>query len=191
MNNKIFTVENYLECHRDLLKKIDTREIENAINLIKNKISEKKAIYTCGNGGSAHTASHFITDWKKMYNLATGEKMYAHALTDNIGLITAYANDVSYEEIFSEQLKPVLNEDDLVICISGSGNSKNIIKAIEYANSINAVTLGILGYDGGEAIKECKHKVLVNCFDMQLVEDFHLQIGHMVMKSICNSEIEN
>ena len=92
--------------------------------------------------------------------------MYAHALTDNIGLITAYANDVSYEEIFSEQLKPVLNEDDLVICISGSGNSKNIIKAIEYANSINAVTLGILGYDGGEAIKECKHKVLVNCFDI-------------------------
>ena len=148
-------------------------------------------ILICGNGGSAHTASHFITDWKKMYNLATGNKMYAHALTDNIGLITAYANDVSYDEIFSEQLKPVLNEDDLVICVSGSGNSRNIIKAIEYANSINADTLGVLGYDGGLAINKCKHKILVNCFDMQLVEDFHLQIGHMVMKSICNSEIVN
>ena len=190
MNNKTFTVENYLESYRDLLNKIDTFQIENTIELIKNKINEKKAIYTCGNGGSAHTASHFITDWKKMYHLASGKKIYAHALTDNIGLITAYANDLNYEKIFSEQLKPVLNEDDLVICISGSGNSKNILSAIEYANSINADTLGILGYDGGQAIKKCKHKILVKCFDMQLVEDFHLQIGHMVMKSICNTEIK-
>ena len=191
MQNRIFTIENYLESHRNLVKKINTNEIENAIDLIKNKINKKKNIYTCGNGGSAHTASHYITDWKKMYNLATGNKMYAHALTDNIGLITAYANDVSYDEIFSEQLKPVLNEDDLVICVSGSGNSRNIIKAIEYANSINADTLGVLGYDGGLAINKCKRKILVNCFDMQLVEDCHLQIGHMVMKSICNSEIVN
>tara|TARA_B100001057_G_C22835297_1_gene944995 strand:+ start:106 stop:681 length:576 start_codon:yes stop_codon:yes gene_type:complete len=191
MKNKIFTIENYLESYRNLIEKVNIGEIENAIDLIKDMINKKKSIYTCGNGGSAHTASHFITDWKKMYNLATGEKMYSHALTDNLGLITAYANDVNYDDIFSEQLKPVLNEDDLVICISGSGNSKNILKAIEYANSVNAVTLGILGYDGGQAIKKCKYNVLVNCFDMQLVEDFHLQIGHMVMKSICNTEIKN
>ena len=184
-----FSVDNYFQAHTDLTNKVNKEDIVFAIDLVKSKIDSNQKIYTCGNGGSAHTASHFITDWKKMYNAETDKKIEAYALTDNVGLISAFANDLSYEDIFCGQLKPVLAENDLVIGISGSGNSSNVIKALEYANSINATTLGILGYDGGQAIKVSKHNILVNCFDMQLVEDFHLQIGHMIMKSICNASI--
>jgi D-sedoheptulose 7-phosphate isomerase len=185
-----FTVENYIKSYQALTKKVSTQEINFAINLVKEKINSRNKIYICGNGGSAHTASHFITDWSKMYHLATNKKIEAYALTDNIGLITAFANDISFKEIFSGQLKSVLSEGDLLIGISGSGNSENIIKALEYANSINATTLAILGYDGGRAIKVSNHNVLVKSFDMQLVEDFHLQIGHMIMKSICKTTIK-
>ncbi len=190
MVNEIdFTVENYLLAHTELQNLIVVDEIYDAIKLVQSKIDSGNKIITCGNGGSASTASHYVTDWQKIYNLSTGNKIHAYSLTDNIGLITAFANDLSYDEIFTGQLKSILSEGDLVIGISGSGNSMNVVNALEYANLTKADTLGILGYDGGKAIKIAKKNVLIKSFDMQLVEDLHLQIGHMIMKSICNTKI--
>ncbi len=185
-----FSINNYFKAHAELASSQDIQMFQAGVDLIKRKFEEGKKIITCGNGGSASTASHFITDWNKMINLATGKKFRGISLCDNIGLITAYGNDISYDEIFSGQLKAIMDEDDLLVAISGSGNSPNVVKAVEYANSIDADTLAVVGFDGGNLKKISKTAVWVESFDMQLCEDFHLMFGHMVMKALCGSSIE-
>lgn len=189
MKSNIELINSYFEAHNGMAKMIDIRSLSNAINLIEDKYLSGKKIITCGNGGSASTASHFITDWNKMINLATGRKFRGISLCDNIGLITAYANDISYEEVFSGQLKSIMDAGDLVIAISGSGNSKNVISAVEYANAAGGETLAIVGYDGGGLMGVAKHAFLVPSFDMQICEDLHLMFGHLVMKALCNSKV--
>jgi len=185
-----FTVQSYLEAQKAIMDRIDAGAIERAIDLIRNTADSGKKVITCGNGGSASTASHYITDWNKMVNIHTGKQFHGYSLCDNIGLITAFANDLSYDEIFSGQLKTILEEGDLVIGISGSGNSLNVIKAIEYANSTKAMTLAVVGYDGGKMLSIANHSIHIPSFDMQLCEDFHLVFGHMVMKTLCNLPIK-
>jgi len=102
-----------------------------------------------------------------------------------MGLITAYANDISYQDIFIEQLKPILKSDDLVIGISGSGNSENVLRAIRYANENGGKTLGICGYDGGKLKNLAHHALWIDVDDMQLSEDLHLIFGHIVMQAMC------
>jgi D-sedoheptulose 7-phosphate isomerase len=184
-----FTIKNYFNSHRELFDKIDEESIAKFIELIKTKFLGRKKIFTCGNGGSAYTASHYITDWNKMVNLATGNPFFGYSLCDNIGIITAFGNDVSYDEIFSGQLKSIMNKEDLLIVVSGSGNSPNIIKALEYANSIGAETLAIVGYDGGLAKKIAKNVCWIPSYDMQLCEDVHLMFGHMVMKELTKAPL--
>ncbi len=186
-----FTIENYFLSHQNLFKKIDESSIQNAINLIDRKFNDGNKIITCGNGGSASTASHYITDWNKMINLATGKKFRGISLCDNVGLITAYGNDISYDQVFSGQLNAIMDKGDLLVAISGSGNSQNICKAVEFANSMGADTLAIVGYDGGSVKKIAKYSVWVPSYDMQLCEDIHLMFGHMVMKALCNSSIKD
>ena len=191
MSKTPFTINNYLSAHAALAGKLDIAAFQAGIDLIKTTYEAGKKIVTCGNGGSASTASHYITDWNKMVNLATGNKFRGVSLCDNIGLITAYGNDLSYDEIFSGQAKAILDEGDLLVAISGSGNSTNVIKAVEYANSIGAVTLAIVGYDGGKLMPLAQHSVWVPSMDMQLCEDVHFMFGHLVMKSLCGSEIRS
>tara|TARA_Y200000002_G_scaffold366537_1_gene357592 strand:- start:9498 stop:10079 length:582 start_codon:yes stop_codon:yes gene_type:complete len=187
---KKFSVSNYFNELNRLTKLIQNHQVENLIENIKNNFKNGNKIFTCGNGGSASTASHYITDWNKMVNLETGEKFQGYSLCDNIGLVTAYANDISYDEVFSGQLKSLMNKEDLLVVISGSGNSQNVIEAVNYANKIKAKSFGILGYDGGKLKSIVSNYVLVPSFDMQLCEDFHLIIGHMIMKSLCNYNIK-
>ena len=106
------------------------------------------------------------------------------------GMVTAFGNDVAFDEIFAGQLKAILDKDDLVIAVSGSGNSSNVVKAVEYANQAGADTLAVVGYDGGTLKRIATRSVWVPCFDMQLCEDVHLMFGHMVMKTLCGSQIE-
>jgi D-sedoheptulose 7-phosphate isomerase len=186
---KAFTIDGYLAAHAALALKLDLRQFDAGIELIRSKFEAGKKIITCGNGGSASTASHYITDWNKMVNLATGRKFRGISLCDNIGVITAYGNDLSYEDVFSGQLNALLDEGDLLIAISGSGNSPNVLRAVEYANASGADTLAVVGYDGGKLKAMAKQSVWVPSFDMQLCEDLHLMFGHMVMKTLCGSRI--
>ena len=190
LNKVNFSIDNYFKAHADLASKLNTDMFQAGVDLIKKKIEDGKKIITCGNGGSASTASHYITDWNKMVNLATGKKFRGISLCDNIGLITAYGNDISYDEVFAGQLKAIMDEGDLLVAISGSGNSPNVIKAVEYANSIGGDTLAVVGYDGGKVKELSKASVWVESFDMQLCEDVHLMFGHMVMKTLCRSSIK-
>ncbi|MBI2827966.1 MAG: SIS domain-containing protein [Acidobacteria bacterium] len=186
-----FSIPDYLAAHGRLARECDQRAFQAGIELIKAAFDAGKQIVTCGNGGSAHAASHYITDWNKMVSLATGRKFRGISLCDNIGMITAFANDVGYDEIFAGQLRAILDKDDLLIAISGSGNSPNVVKAVEYANQAGADTLAVVGYDGGALKRIAKQCVWVPSFDMQLCEDVHLMFGHMVMKTLCGSQIED
>ena len=180
-----FTIGNYIEQHNIVIKNFDHQEIENAIGLIRETIKKEKRVAVCGNGGSALAASHYITDWNKMVYAYTGLKFNGICLSDNIGLITAYSNDLSYNEVFSEQVKNLLNEGDLLITLSGSGNSENVVKATNTANEMNINTLAICGFDGGKLKKISKNSVWIRSKDMQLCEDAQTVFGHMVMKSLC------
>jgi len=189
-NKMNFSIGNYFKAHAELASKLNLDMFQAGVDLIGEKFESGKKIITCGNGGSASTASHYITDWNKMVNLATGKKFRGISLCDNIGLITAYGNDISYDEVFAGQLKAIMDEGDLLVAISGSGNSPNVIKAVEYANSIGGDTLAVVGYDGGKVKGLSKTAVWVESFDMQLCEDVHLMFGHMVMKTLCKSSIK-
>jgi D-sedoheptulose 7-phosphate isomerase len=186
-----FSIFNYLDAHARLAKKLDCAAFQAAFDLIRSKFESGKKIITCGNGGSAHTASHYITDWNKMTNRATGKRFRGISLCDNIGLVTAFGNDIGYEEVFAGQLKAILDEGDLVVAVSGSGNSANVLKAVEYANTAGADTLAVVGYDGGKLKPLAKYSVWVPSFDMQLCEEVHLMFGHMVMKTLCGSVINH
>lgn len=185
-----FTVQSYLKAHYEISEAIDQETINIAIQLIKDTYLSGKKIFTCGNGGSASTASHYITDWNKMVNIYTGRQFRGVSLCDNLGAITAYANDLCYDDIFIGQLKSLMEEGDLLVGISGSGNSPNVLKAVDHANNNGGRTLAIVGYDGGKLLPLAQHHVLVPSFDMQICEDFHLMFGHMVMKELCSCEIK-
>ena len=184
-----FTVSNYLIQHQKLAQKLDVESFQKGIEMIRASFESGKKIITCGNGGSASTASHYITDWNKMVNLATGKKFRGLSLCDNIGLITAYGNDLAYEYVFAGQIDALMDEGDLLVAVSGSGNSPNILKAIEAARKAGSNVLGVVGYDGGKMMPMCDHSVWVPSFDMQMCEDVHLMFGHMVMKTLCTSKI--
>ncbi|MCH9689732.1 MAG: SIS domain-containing protein [Gammaproteobacteria bacterium] len=167
------------------LSNLDSTSIDQAIKLIANTWKQGKQIITLGNGGSAITAQHYITDWNKMIPEATGKPFRGRTLVDNMGLITAYANDISYADVFIEQLKNILEPGDLVIAISGSGNSENVLKAVEYANQNQAHSLAMCGYNGGK-LKQCAHHVVhANINDMQISEDVHAMFCHIVMQALC------
>jgi len=185
-----FSVTGYLAAHDRLVEKIDRRALEAGVAAVRSAFEAGRQIVTCGNGGSAYAASHFITDWNKMVNLATGRKFRGVSLCDNIGLVTAFANDVAFDDIFVGQLRAILEAGDLVVAISGSGNSPNVVRAVEYANDHGAATLAVVGFDGGRLKQVAKQAVWVPSFDMQLCEDAHLMFGHMVMKALCGSGIE-
>ena len=167
------------------LESLDHTEIDNAIALIADAWSNDKQIITFGNGGSSLTSLHFITDWNKSVFMAAGRPFRGRCLVDNIGLVMAYGNDISFQDIFVEQLKNVLVPGDLVLAISGSGNSENVIRAVEYANNNGAITLGLCGYSGGKLKETAQHSVWANVNDMQLCEDVHSIFGHIVMQSLC------
>jgi len=186
-----FSISNYIEQHAVVFGSMDKLAIQRCLDLLINTVASDKKIITCGNGGSASTASHYITDWNKMFNLATGKKFRGVALTDNIGLITAYGNDINYDSVFSGQIDALMDEGDLLVVVSGSGNSPNILRAIEAAKCAGGKTIGVLGYDGGKALPLCDEVFHAPSWDMQICEDIHLSFGHLVMRTICGGEIQS
>jgi len=179
------TAAEYLAKLQALLAQTDAAEMDRAVDVIDRAWKRGAQIITLGNGGSAMTALHFITDWNKSVYMASGRPFRGRTLVDNMGLATAYSNDVSYQDIFIEQLKNIAVKGDLVIAISGSGNSENVIRAVDYANEIGCETLGLCGYSGGKLKDKAQHVVWANVNDMQLSEDLHALFGHVVMQALC------
>lgn len=179
--------EAYFAKLQNQLSLVNKDEINSAIELIDKKWKEGKQIITLGNGGSSVTALHFITDWNKSIYMKSGIPFRGRTLVDNIGLLMAYGNDISFADVFSDQLKNIMTPGDLVIAISGSGNSPNVIKAVEWANQNGGITLGLSGYSGGKLKQIAQHSVWVAVNDMQLCEDVHAIFGHIVMQALCGT----
>lgn len=177
----------YLDRLHYSLDLIDRNAIDRAVALIDAAWRRGAQIITCGNGGSALTALHFVTDWGKLVPMTTGRPLLARSLLDNIGVITAYGNDVSFADIFAEQLKVIMRPGDLLISISGSGNSENVIRAVDFANATGGETLGLCGFDGGRLKQRAQHAVWIPVDDMQLCEDAHAIFGHIVVQALCVS----
>ena len=188
---KDFTVSigKYLETLKRTVNNLNTSEINQFLNLLCEARENGRQIFIMGNGGSAATASHFATDFNKgaSYGIDNLKRFKFICLNDNVSTMMAYANDTAYSEIFVEQLKNFFNPGDLVIGISGSGNSENVIKAIEFAGTNGGITVGLCGYNGGKLKKAAAYSVHINIDDMQIVEDLHMMLDHLSMKVICDN----
>lgn len=185
MNTYSGTTQAYLSKLTSLLEKLDTTQVDNAVKVIADAWQAGRQIITLGNGGSSMTALHFINDWNKSIFMSSGKPFRGRSLVDNMGLVMSYGNDLSFQDIFVEQLKNLLQPGDLVIAISGSGNSENVVRAIKYANENQATTLGLCGYRGGKLKHLAQHVVWADVDDMQLSEDVHAIFGHIVMQRLC------
>src|SRR5579884_2014724 len=141
--------EDYRKQLIDALNGVDLAKVNQAIEWFKEARANNRHIFTCGNGGSASTASHFVCDIVKGASYNRNTRFRIMALTDSLPTITAYSNDVGYECVFVEQLKNFAEPGDVVVAVSGSGNSANVLRAVEYANSIGCQTIGLCGRDGG------------------------------------------
>jgi D-sedoheptulose 7-phosphate isomerase len=141
-----------------------------------------------GNGGSAATATHLVGDLMKAASQGKNPRFRAICLSDNLPTLMAYANDVSYESVFVEPLTNLMDPGDLVVGISGSGNSANVLRAIEYANANGGVTVGLTGYSGGKLRPLVQHRVHVNIDEMQKTEDVHTIVTHVVAQVLCQKD---
>ena len=167
----------------DLLAALDTidlERVEQATRLLSQAREEGRRIFICGNGGSASTASHFATDLLKGASFGRARRFRIMALTDSLPTITAYSNDISYECVFVEQLKNFAEPGDVLVTVSGSGNSPNVLRAMEYANSIGCRTIGLSGRDGGAVGKLAQLNLQVSHPHMGRIEDGHMIILHMI-----------
>lgn len=159
---------------------MDLKPVEEVIGWLKQARDQGRTIFTCGNGGSASTASHFVCDLAKGASWQRTKRYRAIALTDAMPTISAYSNDVGYDSIFSEQLKNMAAAGDVVIAISGSGNSPNVLEAVKYARSIGCRTIGMTGRDGGKLAALVEKNLLVPVQHMGIIEDMHLILCHMM-----------
>ena len=162
------------------LETIDMARVDRAIEILREARDHERHVFVCGNGGSASTASHFVCDMVKGASFNRESRFRIMALTDSLPTITAYSNDVSYDCIFEEQMKNFANKGDVLIAISGSGNSPNVVRATEYANSIGCHTIALTGRDGGKLGKAAELEIRVADHHMGRIEDGHLIICHMM-----------
>jgi len=155
-------------------------KINEIVNMLKSAYRKKRHIFIMGNGGSAATASHFVCDLAKGTRVQGKNHFKVIGLTDNVPLLTAWSNDVSYNDVFKSQLENLLEKDDIVIVFTGSGNSGNILEAAKYARKIKAKTIAFTGFDGGKIKKHADICLIVPSNNMERIEDLHLILEHLI-----------
>lgn len=180
-------IKAYFEREKEAISNLNYDEIAEAVEAIKAAYERSATIYIFGNGGSSATASHYAGDFNKGICEKLDKKFNLVCLSDNTPILTAIANDISYDDVFVFQLKNKLKPDDLIMAISGSGNSKNVIKAVEYARQVGTKVVGITGYSGGRLKELSDYKMHVNIDDMQIAEDLHLAFDHMMYRVFTDS----
>jgi D-sedoheptulose 7-phosphate isomerase len=147
-----------------------------------------RRIYLCGNGGSAGNANHLANDLLYGVGVKFGVGMRVEALSANPAVLTCLANDIGYEQVYAEQLRVKADASDILIVLSGSGNSSNVVKALEMGNAKGMKTFAILGYTGGRCKEIAQHPIHFDVDDMQIAEDLQLVVGHVCMQWLCDSQ---
>lgn len=176
-------MQRYIDAEIRVTQTLDMDELNAVTNAILDTRERGGVIYTMGNGGSAATASHFVCDFSKgASEILGGKKFIFECLCDNTPIVMAIANDISYDNVFSFQLEKKLRPEDLIIAISGSGNSKNVLKAVEYAKQVGTTVVGVTGYSGGKLRELADYRMHVDIEDMQIAEDVHMMFDHMILR---------
>jgi len=178
--------EAYFRAVAAVLRRLPCALIDDVTEALWKAYLNDGSIYVFGNGGSAALASHCVCDLAKGTALNGNRRFRVLALTDNIPLMTAWANDSSYEDIFAEQLRTLVNKSDIALAISGSGNSANVLKALQVARQAGAFTIGLTGFQGGKMKPLCDLCVVVPSDNMQIIEDLHVSVSHSVFTCLRN-----
>ena len=174
-------IREYIDLEIKTLQSLDIDKIDEAMQLIRETYEKEGTIYIFGNGGSSATASHYQNDFNKGISEYVEKKFRFCCLNDNMATVMAIANDIGFEEVFRFQLKNKLKPNDIVIAISGSGNSKNVINAVEYAKTCGNKIVGMTGFDGGKLVGMSDISLHVPINSMQITEDIHMIFDHLIM----------
>ena len=181
MNDYTQDIKDYIALEKDVLSRLDVNSINEVLNCLVKTQENGNTVFVFGNGGSGSTSSHFQNDFNKGLSEHLDKKFNFLCLNDNVSTMLAVANDSSYDEIFKFQLEGHLKPGDVVMALSGSGNSKNIIKAVEYAKQCGNTVIGLTGYDGGKLKQMCDISLHVPVNSMQMTEDIHMVFDHLMM----------
>ena len=177
-------IQQYSQRLIESLTNLEEDQLSNFATALLDSWLEGNSVYFCGNGGSAGNAIHLANDFIYGAGLGLGKGLKVEALSANSAVITCLANDVGYEEIFSEQIRVKGQKGDILVALSGSGNSPNILRALEISNTLGLKTFAILGFDGGKAKNLAQYALHFPVQDMQIAEDLQLIVGHMCMQWI-------
>ena len=177
-------VNNYFDDVAKTVGKMPLATINRIVTVLMQAYETGRMVYLFGNGGSAALASHFACDLGKGAANGSAKRFRVMAFTDNIPLMTAWANDSSYEDIFAEQLNNFVRPDDVAFAISGSGRSPNVLKALQVARDAGAFTIGLTGFQGGHMKSLCDLCLIIPSDNMQIIEDLHLSVTHAVFTAI-------
>lgn len=187
MNNgtEILEARQYFDELQRVVTNLPYEGVNRIAEVLVTAYEDGRALYLFGNGGSASLASHLACDLGKGTAYCNGGKRFrAFALTDNLPTLTAWANDSSYEHVFSEQLRNFVQAQDVAFAISGSGNSRNVLSALQVAREAGATTVGISGFQGGQMKSSCDICVIVPSNNMQIIEDLHLAMAHSIFRIV-------
>ena len=179
----------YTSLLTEVMEKLEFEKIHTLAEALRDVWEKNQQVFICGNGGSAANAMHIANDL--IYGVAKGfgVGIRAHALVTNQSVITCLANDISYEDIFCKQIEVMSRPGDILLILSGSGNSLNVVKAIEAAKKMGMKTFAILGYSGGKCLPLVDVPVHFKVEDMQIAEDLQLIVGHMITQWLCCNRI--
>lgn len=182
-------MKNHIRNYSGKLIRALSDEAMNGITVLGEALQQawrnQNTVYFCGNGGSAANAVHLANDLLYGAGVNSGAGLHVEALSANTAVITCLANDIGYERIFAEQIRVKAQPGDVLIALSGSGNSPNIIKALETGNEIGMKTFAVLGYSGGRCKEAARHPIHFEIDDMQIAEDLQLIVGHILMQWLC------
>ncbi len=185
----LFKMQQHIEAYtRDLTRALSLdgmRQVPVLGAAMREAWQKGRGIYMCGNGGSAGNAVHLANDFLYGVGKQKGIGMRVEALSANPAVLTCLANDLGYDQIFSEQLRVKANPGDVLVVLSGSGNSPNVVKALEMGNSLGMKTFAVLGYSGGRCKEVAQCPIHFEVDDMQIAEDLQLIVGHMCMQWLC------
>lgn len=177
-------VNSYFDQVVRAFEKMPTAAVDQIVSVLQQAYDSNRMVYLFGNGGSAALASHFACDLGKGTTNGSPKRFKVMAFTDNVPLMTAWANDARYEDIFAEQLINFVQPDDVVFAISCSGNSPNVLKALRVARKAGALTIGLTGFEGGDMKQLCDLCLIIPSDNMQVIEDLHLSVTHAVFTAL-------
>jgi D-sedoheptulose 7-phosphate isomerase len=182
--------KSYFNSLYEVLQKIDREQMNKLLKLVDNAYQNGKQIFILGNGGSANCASHWVCNFGKSINTRGSKRMKIISLSDNVSIMTALGDDISFNHVYKYQLENLANRGDLVICLSVHGNSPNLVMAVDYCNSIGCDTISMAGDYNGILTNKAKLNITVASQNYGVIEDIHLIINHILSQHIKNCNVE-